>query len=326
VRTRRPAEAKRAWTRDTREAEGSIIRQAIAATRGTPPDRVILVVDGTQGMDAYYGAISAALTNLPPDIDFAILLARDGCEEVVPLQKGNAALYAQPGLRKLHSTGGHDNIAALTRACELAASGKVGAVVWVHGPQPVALDSAEELRQLFERSSRPPTLLAVQTHPGPNRVLEKLDGLKPVRAVLRLGDLGDDLARLFKSWRNNSDTLEITRERVGPPSAEARPEGTETLMQLARLWAADEVSRLCAARQPAEAMNVATRYQLVTPVSGAVVLETQAQYQGAGLQPVPVDSVPVVPEPSADGLLLLGLLLLAARHRSSLRSRPPFRP
>ena len=35
-----------------------------------------------------------------------------------------------------------------------------------------------------------------------------------------------------------------------------------------------------------DALALAMKYQLVTPISGAVVLETQAQYDAAGLQPV----------------------------------------
>ena len=91
-------------------------------------------------------------------------------------------------------------------------------------------------------------------------------------------------------------------------------------MHLARLWAAEEVSRLCDARHSTDAMQLAARYQLVTPVSGAVVLETQAQYQRAGLQPAPPETVPMVPEPSPVGLLILGLALVAAGRRAWRRS------
>lgn len=85
-------------------------------------------------------------------------------------------------------------------------------------------------------------------------------------------------------------------------------------MHLARLWAAEEVARLCAARHVAEAGQLAARYQLVTPVSGAVVLETQAQYKQAGLQPAGPESVPSVPEPSAGALGFLALALLFLRR------------
>ena len=47
--------------------------------------------------------------------------------------------------------------------------------------------------------------------------------------------------------------------------------------------------------------------QLVTPVSSAVVLETKAQYDAAGLQPANPDTVPTVP----DGAPTLVLLLIA---------------
>jgi hypothetical protein len=321
VRARRPSGASQAWTKDTREDQGRFIQQSIVEKPAMPPDRVILVIDGTQGMEVFYQAISSALARLPTGIDFALLVARDGCEEVMPLQKGTADLYGRVARREFQSAGGHDNVPALIRAWELAAQAKAGAIVWVHGPQPMLLDSAEELRQRFERSANPPLLLDIQTHPGPNRVLEKLDGLKPVRSILRLGDLGDDLGRLFNAWSGQAGTLEFVRERVEPATPDSRPPGTETSMHLARLWAAEEVARLCEARHFTNAMQLAARYQLVTPVSGAVVLETQAQYQLAGLQPVAPESVPTVPEPSASFLLLLGLLFMAARHRGS-RRRP----
>jgi hypothetical protein len=315
VRARRQPGVVKVWTKDTQEGDGAIIRQAIVQKPVTPPDRVVLVVDGTRGMQAFYPAIGTALTHLPTNIDFAVLLARDGCEELVPLQKGSAEAYGRDVLRNVQSAGGHDNTSALTRAWEVVAQTNAGTIVWVHGPQPVALDSAEELRQRCERSSKPPTLIEVQTVPGPNRVLEKLDGLRPVHSLVRLGDLGDDLARLFNSWTNQAGRLEAVRERISSTTPDVRPEGTETSMHLARLWAAEEVARLCAARKMPEAMWFATRYQLVTSVSGAVVLETQAQYERAGLQPAPAEKVPVVPEPSTTALVVLGLICLAARYQ-----------
>src|SRR6266851_1063840 len=46
--------------------------------------------------------------------------------------------------------------------------------------------------------------------------------------------------------------------------------------------------------------------QLVTALSGAVVLETKAQYDRAGLKPAEPASVPVVPEPQTWMLILIG--------------------
>ena len=66
-------------------------------------------------------------------------------------------------------------------------------------------------------------------------------------------------------------------------------------------------------------MQLAGRFQLVTPVSGAVVLETQQQYQVAGLQPVDPATVPSIPEPATSLLLLLGLLATWPMLRRRLR-------
>jgi len=60
-------------------------------------------------------------------------------------------------------------------------------------------------------------------------------------------------------------------------------------------------------------MQLAERYQLVTPLSGAVVLETKAQYDRAGLKPAEPASVPVVPEPQTWMLMLLALVMFVPR-------------
>jgi hypothetical protein len=62
-----------------------------------------------------------------------------------------------------------------------------------------------------------------------------------------------------------------------------------------------------------EASAFAAKYQLVTAVSGAVVLETEQQYADAGLQAVDPSSVPTsaVPEPGSMIALAAGLVGMA---------------
>ena len=84
-----------------------------------------------------------------------------------------------------------------------------------------------------------------------------------------------------------------------------------------RLWAKQEVLHLIAQREQKKAIALASEHQLVTPVTGAVVLETQEQYDEMGLTPVPFDAVPSIPEPSTWALWCVGLLLMLwGRHRS----------
>jgi hypothetical protein len=85
-----------------------------------------------------------------------------------------------------------------------------------------------------------------------------------------------------------------------------------------RLWARDRITHLRRHRKTAEAVALAGHWQLVTPVSGAVVLETKAQYQAAGLTPVdPLTTPAIVPEPETWALMVVGtaLVTLWQRHQ-----------
>ena len=55
---------------------------------------------------------------------------------------------------------------------------------------------------------------------------------------------------------------------------------------------------------------LAQRHQLVTSVSGAVVLETAKQFKDAGLKPVDIGTVPVIPEPETWLLMIFGFIAL----------------
>ena len=69
-----------------------------------------------------------------------------------------------------------------------------------------------------------------------------------------------------------------------------------------------------------ETAALAARYQLVTPLSGAVVLETAAQYQRFGLEQIDANSapaIPSVPEPSTSVLVGIGVLLALRRRRAA---------
>jgi len=58
----------------------------------------------------------------------------------------------------------------------------------------------------------------------------------------------------------------------------------------------------------------AAKYQLVTPVSGAVVLERKEQYARFGLAQVDETTTPSIPEPST-GMLLIVAATMAWRRR-----------
>jgi len=314
IRASRSAGVGQAWTRDTRRGGASLVRQFVNEEESAAPSGVVLVLDTSGRVGRWLPEVAAALRTLPPNVNVRLLPAGgngiydDGGGR---LRTGAPAEVAAL-IEKLEAGGGADNVAALARAWEAAAGESRGAVVWVHGPQPLLLRPVEELRQAWERRPEAVTLYSVQTEAGPDRVSAKLDGVGMVEPVARAGRLQSDLENLFARLAGRRKQLRFVRVSESAGRA-AAAEGRETSAHLARLWANDEVARLLADRgknRTEEAVALAASYQLVTPVSGAVVLETAGQYKAAGLQPVEPGSVPTIPEPETVLLLAVAAALL----------------
>jgi hypothetical protein len=277
-----------------------------------PPGHLVVVVDTSRAMAGAVAAVADALGGLPAGVRLDVVLADDVATRLTPQTITTSAEAIKPvvdALRAIPCVGGTDGAVALSKAWDLAADAGDGMILWVHGPQPVQLGGMEELLHRYERRPDGPRLVMAQATIGPNRVCEALDGPGPFATLPREGRLGDDLGRLFHGWSAGTPTVALRRER-----ATTRPVGgaevKQTSPHLARLWAYDrvrEVSRgghvKAGGARGIEATKIATDYQLVTPVSGAVVLETAAQYAANGLTPVDPATVPTVPEPETVALL-----------------------
>lgn len=314
-----PEPAAEQWTDDPTDP-GFVIRQTARRAPTNGPSRVIFVVDGSKAMASELRVIADALHTMPVSRDFAVVFAGD---EPEVLEAGRDVATIAAALRRRKATGGRDNLPALERAWDLAAAEPGGAIVWLHGPQPVLLSSAERLLQRTERDRNPPLLYDLAIGAGPNRIIEQLDrfhGIRPVRAG---DDLAANLDHLLASWRGEAPEFSLVRERV--PRTASTPAGDSR--HIARLWGLGEIERLAAAPEPGgldRAVKLALALQLVTPVSGAVVLERQEQYDRHGLAAVDPSTVPTIPEPVTALLLLLcGGALLSRRRRVSAPFQTP---
>lgn len=288
-----------------------VIRQTIRAATVTPPGRVVFVFDGSAGLGNHARDIAAGLGNLPPETELAALVAeKEGITVLLPAQKASASAIdeLQSRLRRVSFAGGQDNLPALEAGWDLAAANENGLLIWIHAPQPVLLSSGDGLRQRFERSATPPRFLELPVIAGPDRIVEKLDGL-PVDHVPRRGALRDDLAELTAQLAGKPARWKFVREQVLAESGTVS--GKPASKHVERLWARDEVRRLTKARQREEATKLAAKEQLVTPVTGAVVLETMEQFAQHGLTPVDVGTVP---EPETWVLIGVGLAAFGFRR------------
>ena len=156
------------------------------------------------------------------------------------------------------------------------------------------------------RSGATLRFLALAGAAGPNELVEKMASAGAVVVQPRLGTLEADIVRVLH--RVQEGGIELQRDLV--VEKEKIESDYIASDHVVRLWAADEIKRLMHGRQAQqeEAVRLAVAMQLVTPVSSAVVLETKAQYDAAGLQPVNPDTVPSVPD-SAQTLVLLSVTL-----------------
>ena len=263
--------------------------------------KLVMVIDGSVALAEHKELLAGALGG-----DVTAILADDAARQV-----------DADALRKYKFSGGRNNEPALREAIRISKEQGGVPIVWVYGPQAVSVSQSERLSQLLERGSVKPVIHTVEAMPGPNRLAEVIYRSATQIRGPKLGDA--------TSFKNYLDALLHGRESAGwtwrRSAFKDGLEGKEVWDQLARLWAiaVSEDAKQPGAESDRSAM--AARYQLVTAVSGAVVLENDEQYKQHGLSPVDADAaphVPSVPEPSSALLILLTAgAALMRRKRSS---------
>jgi hypothetical protein len=301
----RPLASQAVWSTDDKGDDKRIIVQTLSETAARAPHRIAIVIDGSLPMKAAKEQLADAMAALPPASEVAYIFAGDA-EPVVVLHQRSDAQANRGYLANLDFQGGRDNTAALALAWDWAGG---GAIVWIHGTQPEFGEAGVKLQQHLERCATRAMVFDVEAAPGPNVIARKLDGLVGLHRVTREGTLDADLRALYQQWSPGAVRVTAVRQRQAADSA---ANARKTSNHLARLWAADQVATT---NNPKDAIALAVRYQLVTPVSGAVVLETKQQYDEAGLEPVPPGSVPTIPEPETWLLIIVALGVLAFRLR-----------
>lgn len=301
------APAPLAWSMDDKNDDGKVIVQTRSEMAVLVPSRVAIVIDGSASMRTSDKELARAVAAFPQHVEMAVVFAGDDAPRLFLHDRANS-LATRGYLEALKYAGGRDSTDALALAWDWASERKGSALVWIHGPQPVAFGTFDGLRQRFERRKNHLELYDVAAQAGPNLIAKKLDGIATMTRVPRRGALADNMLRLFARWQPGATHFVVKRERR---TADNMPKAAETSTHLARLWAAGELAPL----NWTAASALAIRYQLVTPVSGAVVLETREQYADAGLEPVAPGSVPTIPEPETWMLIIVSLIVLALRRR-----------
>ncbi len=288
------------WCED-RFAEGSakFLQRVTRETKRRSVDTLVVVIDGSCSMADDSEWIARMLgENFSPG-EMKLIIADDGALEV-----------DLAGLADYRFSGGRDNQAALRKAVAMAKEGGDGVVVWLHGPQAVELSESESLLQLLERGTHRPVIHDVEMISGPNRLADKLGEAGVLERGPTLFDKEPELSGFLSSLLHGGSAEVAEWQRVDDV---ADLKGRKVWDHLARIWAM-EISE---SKAPDKAL-IAAKYQLVTPVSGAVVLETMEQFREHGLEPVDATaapSIPGVPEPSTWLLFVLTAACALMRRR-----------
>ena len=291
------------WCEDrfAKPEERFLIRETVS-TKRQASGRPVVVIDGSGSLAAAREWILQALGSVPPgEID--LLIADDHARRVTPKE-----------LKSHHFTGGRDNEAALREAIRNAKE-TGGPIVWIHGPQGIGLSQSEALVQLLERGSVKPVIYEVEAETGPNRLAEAIYRTGCLRRGPSLVKPAEDLAQFLTDLRAEQNETSWNWKRV---TSFESPPGRKVWDQLARAWAASHIEDSTVVMTDSARAELAARYQMVTPFSGAVVLETQQQYDEHGLTPADGDAtprIPNIPEPSTSLLLLLTAAAAALRRK-----------
>lgn len=295
----------------TRTAPALAVVQAIAPRPSPRPRSLVLLLDGSAGNREGGAGVERALGSIPAGLPVALVVASDEAR-VVPMAPWSAdqRRRVKQILADTDFTGGQDNVGALADALDLA-RGADSTLLWVHGPQPVDFSrSRARLEQLLERRTDLPSLVRYQPRPGPAFTMPGDRWFEGARDVPPSGDAARDLAALIGDLGGG---LRWRIERTAAPAVD----GPAASLHIARLWGVQAIQG-AAEDKRAESIDLAHRLNIVTPVSGAVVLETDAEYKAGGLAVPGAAEVPTVPEPGFWILLAIVALLAGGLYRRRL--------
>jgi hypothetical protein len=248
----------------------------------TSPSKLLVVLDGSKSMRPYLQEVIAALKKTPASVKASLIVAREGTDMTpVALQ---AALQQ---LKPEEFNGGEDNLGALLSAAALAGETQKGAVLWIHGPQ-IALN--QEL-YIMEPSAFRPAFFEMALDNGFTNSTEFLKNYQeiptPMSGIPHNTSVKEDLTAFLQAWNPGSFTYRVAYKdrspwarpiKTGSPDAIREVVDAQRVAEISALRNKEKVCRLIAENRESAAVELASTHHIVTPVSGAVVLEQTSDY------------------------------------------------
>ncbi|MBR4170200.1 MAG: hypothetical protein IKR48_00955 [Kiritimatiellae bacterium] len=302
----------------------AVVQRAVRAP-GWKPKRVAVVMDSSMRMgDFFKVAVESAFSTIPKDLPVELWIVRDEPPKdpavSSPANDPGRADAFRKAIDPKDCAGGRCNLVTLVKAIDsLAKDAEPAALVWIHAAQPVVSQTADVLSAKINSAPNVRVFLC-QVESGTCEITASLASTPNVFSCTSSalnGEAYAAVANIFAKW--GQETWQTTRSNVA--ATEVPADSVKAGRHLGRLWAAEETLRTYRVGDPTsleKAQKIALPWQIVTPVTGAVVLETAEQYKENDLKPADADSVPTtnksflstVPEPGSICCLLLAVLVL----------------
>lgn len=307
-------ENKFAWTKD----ESNLITQKVEVRKTFKPTRFIFAIDTSKRFKTEKENIISLIKNLPQDNEIGLVLSGGNglnTEIVYPNSFVGSPTEIAEKINQANFDGGTDNMPALAKASQIAQEKEGSVVIALYAPQPFNFATTLDNSQYFTRRINNAKIYRFVSVDSYDAVEESLKNYEILQTPPRYSDLKTDVETFLSQLKEENQSFQYIREKAENIDIS---DSKETSKHLIRLWANDEVSRILEQeKDEKKAVELAQKYQLVTPVTGAVVLETQQQYDQFGLKPVDNATVPTIPEPETYLLIaiVLGVLvwLIATR-------------
>jgi hypothetical protein len=175
--------------------------------------------------------------------------------------------------------GGKDNGPVLREILETASQNPQSGVLWIHGQQPIK-QTPDKYLELDQSVS----LWDYQIEDGENEVANSLieDHLGQMLRIIKKVPVGEPeysgLSDLITDINSPQETKQLTFVKLSK-NPKTSIQDKRLADRIASLWARNEVDQLLANSAQKDAELLACIYHIVTPVSAALVLEKDSDYQ-----------------------------------------------
>ncbi len=259
---------------------GGYVVESIKHTMVRPPSHLVVCVDGSETMKDHLRDIKSALKSLPKNLPTSVIIANsESGGDLEPTTK-------DIGLARLRSenfSGGHDNLLAVIKAASAAGDTPKGAVLWIHGPQPI-LNREIFITSKFVSTPEFYEMAIDDAVTKTSEIFKNHHDIGPFVPVSRNSSVSDDLSHFIAQWRPDSRDYYLHYSHMkDKPSCEVVT-ALDTAQDLAALYAAQDARQLVQLHHPYEAAQIAAQYHVVTPVTAAIVLERSTDYERFNLK------------------------------------------